>query len=442
MVDDKGEVVDFKFLRSIISRPEYYYEYKDYIHPNIFSSDASKDLWKLINWVLEGNQYPLNLDTLGDLISNNKSKLTSDLSAQWNAFKKIKVIESAEYYCQIMIKRSRQHKIRSLSSRIKAYAEAEKISECLDLLEQQKEAILNIDSPEQDLIDSSTNIELWLQHQKELKPDKDGVIGVRSGFPKLDSITRGFKPGELIIIGARPSVGKSALMSSMISHIAKVEPIAAFSLEMTSIEMYSRLISIESELPLWIINNKSYETDTEQLLNFKEATERIGRRAIFMNDKKHTVRQIEVAIRKTKARNPSLRVCFIDYLQIIQPSERYRSNVTAHHIIGDISAKLKLIAKELKVAVVALSQLNRNSANTTGGEEPKPLMASLKESGNIEQDADMVILLHRRKPKDGEAAKQDVDIIDLNVEKNRNGRLGTVTCQHYKKWTLFTQYKI
>ncbi|MFD3636914.1 replicative DNA helicase [Streptomyces sp. NPDC058664] len=257
------------------------------------------------------------------------------------------------------------------------------------------------------------------------------VTGVPTGFLDLDSLTGGWQDGQLIVIGARPAVGKStlALDFARAAAIKHGKRVALFSLEMGEDEIGMRLISAEARVALHHLRNNAV-TD-EDWTRIAQRTSAISEAGLFVDDSPNlTLADIRTRTRRLAA-DGGLGLVIVDYLQLMTALGS-RRNATRQEDVSELSRGLKMLAKSLRVPVIALSQLNRGSEHRT---DKKPMVSDLRESGSIEQDADMVILLHREdvyekeSPRAGEA--------ELIVGKHRNGPTATITVAfqgHYSRF--------
>ena len=257
----------------------------------------------------------------------------------------------------------------------------------------------------------------------------EGMVGVPTGFSDLDRLTNGLHPGQMIVIAARPAIGKSTLAidfarSASIKHgLASV----VFSLEMSRNEITMRLLAAEGRVHLQKMRNGSMHDDDWQKL--AKVMGKISEAPLFIDDSPNmSLMEIRAKCRRLKQRH-DLKLVVIDYLQLMSSGKRVESR---QQEVSEFSRALKLLAKELEVPVIAISQLNRGPEQRG---DKKPQMSDLRESGSIEQDADVVILLHREdayekeSPRAGEA--------DLIVAKHRNGPTDTITVAfqgHYQRF--------
>lgn len=265
--------------------------------------------------------------------------------------------------------------------------------------------------------------------------DKKAVItGVPSGFKDLDELTSGFQPGDLIIIGGRPGMGKTAFSLNIAQHVGieMGEPVAFFSLEMSKEQVAMRLLSslamVNSvALRKGFITKKDWEKLTDAAVRLSEAP-------IYIDDSSQiSVLEIRAKARRLKMEKGRLSLIIIDYLQLMRGRTSYDIR---EQEIAEISRSLKAMAKELKVPVIALSQLNRSVEKTS---DRKPTLANLRESGAIEQDADVIIFLYRDEVynKKNPANKGKAEVI---VAKQRNGPTDTVYLTFLSDYTRFLDY--
>ncbi|HNX66718.1 MAG TPA: replicative DNA helicase [Bacteroidales bacterium] len=276
-----------------------------------------------------------------------------------------------------------------------------------------------------------------LSEIEEAGKKEDALIGVPSGFTKLDRLTSGWQKGELVIIAARPSMGKTAFALSMARNMAieHGKKVAIFSLEMSAVQLVNRLIVSETEIAGDKIKNGRLSTQEWSLLEtrIKALTEA----SIFIDDTPAvSVFELRAKCRRLKAQN-KLDIVIVDYLQLMTgpPDSGSREQE-----VSSISRSLKGVAKELEVPVLSLSQLNRSVETRSGNK--KPMLSDLRESGAIEQDADMVVFIHRpekmgiQMDEEGQSTKGLAEII---LAKNRNGPTDEVILRFREERALFVE---
>jgi replicative DNA helicase len=255
------------------------------------------------------------------------------------------------------------------------------------------------------------------------------LAGIPTGFADLDQLTNGLHPGQMVVIAARPSVGKSTLGLDLArsASIKNGQTSVIFSLEMGRNEIVMRLLSAEAQIPLGSMRSGTMsESDWQRLAR---TMSKVSEAPLFIDDSPNlTMMEIRAKARRLKQRH-DVKLIVIDYMQLMTSGKRVESRQVE---VSEFSRQMKLLAKELDVPVVAISQLNRGPEQRT---DKRPMLSDLRESGSIEQDADMVILLHREdfyereSPRAGEA--------DFIVAKHRNGPTATITVAfqgHYSRF--------
>ncbi|MGQ7886830.1 replicative DNA helicase [Paenibacillus sp. WC2504] len=261
-------------------------------------------------------------------------------------------------------------------------------------------------------------------------PNPGGITGISSGFVDLDKQTSGFQRQDLIIIGARPSVGKTALALNVAQSAGTTsgETIAVFSLEMGAAQLVQRMLSSEGRIDASRMRSGIMEGDDWEKLTM--AIGELSRSNVYIDDSPSiTVNEIRTRCRQLKKDTGSLGLILIDYLQLISGSGRSENR---QQEISKISRTLKQIARELDVPIIALSQLSRGVEQR---QDKRPMMSDLRESGSIEQDADIVAFLYRDDYYDKESEKKN--IIEIIIAKQRNGPVGTVELAFQKNFNKF-----
>jgi replicative DNA helicase len=245
----------------------------------------------------------------------------------------------------------------------------------------------------------------------------------------LDEATTGFHPGDLIVIGARPGMGKTAFCLNLVANTAVSEnvPIAFFSLEMTKEQIVLRMLCAEAEVDSKAVRSGFHSKDDyRKLVN---AAGRLSEAPIYIDDSFNTILDIRAKSRRLKAEH-GLGLVVIDYLQLMSGTNSYASR---EQVISEISRSLKALAKDLGVPVIVISQLNRSCEQR--GEDKRPLIADLRESGAIEQDADTILFIYRAeyyKTKDAEPG-----VAELDIAKQRSGPTMRIKLAFVDKYTKF-----
>ncbi len=270
----------------------------------------------------------------------------------------------------------------------------------------------------------------------EARNREDGLQGIPSGFSALDRITFGWQKTDLIIIAARPSMGKTAFVLSMARNIATDynSPIAIFSLEMSSLQLIFRLIASETELGSQKIKSGRLEPWEWSLLHSKIA--RLSGAPLFIDDTPAlSIFELRAKCRRLKMQH-NIQAAVVDYLQLMTAGTDLRGS--REQEVSSISRSLKAIAKELDIPIIALSQLNRSVESREG---KRPQLSDLRESGAIEQDADIVIFIHRPEYygiNEDEFQNSTKGLAEINIAKHRNGATGVIHLSFRKELAKFT----
>ncbi|MFP4704049.1 MAG: replicative DNA helicase [Spirochaetaceae bacterium] len=338
---------------------------------------------------------------------------------------------NVEYYARIVRETSVRRKLLRVSSEIisTVYEDGQ---ESRRLLEEAERRIFEIaDSRNTESFRKAKDIvQETVEAIERLYKTKDSYTGVPSGFPDLDNMLSGFQDSELIIIGARPSVGKTALALTMAGHMAihRHIPVGFFTAEMSNMALMQRLIAAEAR-----IGSQTIRTGMLKPSDFKNLTDAAGliyESPLWINDTPNIPLLDLRAQARRMVSHEGIRILFVDYITLITSEN---TDLPRHEQVAEISRSLKALARELKVPIIALSQLTRDS------EGKRPSLANIRESGSIEQDADVVIFLHRERQNDAVGAEDQQGVVEteLVVAKQRNGPVGTVKIAFVPKYTKF-----
>lgn len=276
---------------------------------------------------------------------------------------------------------------------------------------------------------------VWLkktfQHLADIKSNTRGVTGVPSGYSKLDEHTSGWQGGDLIVLAARPSMGKTSLALDLALHASRTgATVGIFSLEMAAEQLTLRLLSSESGISHQHVRNGTISA--EEWVELTRAAGLLAQHKLFIDDTAMlTVMDLRTKARTLK-REHGLQLLIIDYLQLLHTTRRHENR---HQEVSDISRSLKALAKELSVPVIALSQLSRAVDSRL---DKRPLLSDLRESGAIEQDADVIMFLYRDSVYNPEA--ENPAHTELIIGKQRNGPTGTVHLNFVRELTRFDEW--
>src|SRR3954451_10957398 len=316
----------------------------------------------------------------------------------------------------------------------RAYEEQDEVNTLLDEVEQKifavgetrfKGKVLSMKDQVMEAIESI----------EKLYERKGGITGISTGFTELDRMTSGLHPSEMIVIAARPSMGKTALAMNIAEHVAIHEKLAVgvFSLEMSSQQLVQRLLCSRARVNLQKVRDGFLgERDFPSLT---AAASKLAEAKMFIDDSASlSILELRAKARRLKAQK-DIKLIIVDYLQLLRSTTR-RAQDNRQLEISEISSGLKALAKDLKIPIIVVAQLNRQPEQRTGG---KPRLSDLRESGSIEQDADLVGLLVRPEmyEEDEEARMEKAGEAELIIAKQRNGPVGEIPLTFLKEYTRF-----
>ncbi|QNJ96625.1 replicative DNA helicase [Constantimarinum furrinae] len=400
----------------------------DILHSEVFYKEAHQHIFEAIHTLFE-NSEPVDLLTVSSqLKKDSKLELAGGEFYLVQLTQKVSSSAHIEFHARIILQKFIQRSLIKISNEIieDSYDETTDVFDLLDTAEAKLYEITQGNIKRS----SETAQSLVIQAKKKIEEiaNKEGLSGVPSGFSKVDKLTSGWQPSDLIIIAARPGMGKTALTLSMARNIAVEHniPVAFFSLEMSSVQLITRLISSETGLSSEKLRTGNLEKHEWEQLNVK--VKGLETAPLFIDD----TPSLSIFDLRAKARRLSsqhgIKLIVVDYLQLMTAGGSQKGG-NREQEISTISRNLKALAKELNVPVIALSQLSR-AVETRGGSK-RPLLSDLRESGAIEQDADIVSFIYRpeyykieewddeeHSPTDGQA--------EFIVAKHRNGGLDEI----------------
>jgi replicative DNA helicase len=410
----------------------------EFLKPEHFYADAHKEIYTAIIDLFKASE-PVDMRTVvNQLRKNAKLEIVGGAYVIAELTAKVSSAANIEYHARVVIEMAIKRDLIQIASQIHhdAYEDTTDVFELLDKTEQ---SVFEIsDSNLRKNYDNMRNLMARaIQELQVLKDHKDGLTGVPSGFTALDRITSGWQKSDLVIIAARPGMGKTAFVVSALRN-ASVDfkiPVAIFSLEMASVQLVNRMISAEAELEGDKIRKGNLaDHEWAQLVH---KTSRLSAAPIFIDDTPAlSILELRAKCRRLKAEH-NVQLIVIDYLQLM----RGEQGGNREQEIASISRALKGIAKELNVPVLALSQLSRG-VETRGGDK-RPQLSDLRESGSIEQDADIVMFLYRPeyyKITVDEEGMPTQGMGEVIVAKHRNGSTGTAKLKFIGKFTKFADF--
>ena len=400
----------------------------DILHPDVFYKDAHRFIYEAIFKLFETSE-PVDLLTV-----SSQLKKDGKLEAIGGDFYLIKLTQKVassahiEFHARIILQKYIQRSLIKISNEIieEAYDEG---TDVFDLLDNAEARLYDVTQGNlKRSAETAQNLVIQAKKRIEEIANKEGLSGVPSGFDKVDKLTSGWQPSDLVIVAARPGMGKTALTLSMARNMAVNNdiPVAFFSCEMSSVQLITRLISSETGLSSEKLRTGKLEKHEWEQLNVKVKS--LENAPLFIDD----TPSLSIFDLRAKARRLAsqhgIKLIIIDYLQLMTAGGSQKGG-NREQEISTISRNLKALAKELNVPVIALSQLSR-AVETRGGSK-RPLLSDLRESGAIEQDADIVSFIYRpeyykidewddeeRSPTQGQA--------EFIVAKHRNGGLDNI----------------
>jgi replicative DNA helicase len=401
----------------------------DILHPDVFYKIAHQFIFEAIYKLFE-NTEAIDLLTVSNQL--RKDGRLDKIGGEYYLIQLTQKVSSSahiEFHARIILQKYIQRSLIKISNEIieDSYDESTDVFDLLDAAESKLYEVT------QGNIKRSTETahSLVIQAKNRIQEisNREGLSGVPSGFDKLDKLTSGWQPSDLIIIAARPGMGKTALTLSMARNIAVGSniPVAFFSLEMSAVQLITRLISSETGLSSEKLRTGNLETHEWEQLNVK--VKDLEKAPLFIDDTPSlSIFDLRAKCRRLASQH-GIKMVMIDYLQLMTAGSAVKGGGNREQEISTISRNLKALAKELNIPVIALSQLSR-AVETRGGSK-RPLLSDLRESGAIEQDADIVSFIYRPEyykieEWDDEERSPTANQGEFIVAKHRNGGLENI----------------
>jgi len=411
----------------------------DFLKPEVFYTDAHQKIYSAIEDLFQ-KQQPIDMLTV-----TNELKSKGDLDIAGGAFyiaqltRRVASAANIEYHARIVTQKFIQRRLIEISSEItkEAYEDTTDVFDLLDHAEQKLFAVSE-NNLRRDHSDMATLVREAIQNIEKARSQDGSYRGVPSGFAQLDRVTAGWQKSDLVILAARPGMGKTAFVLSMARNISVnfKRPVAVFSLEMSSVQLVTRLISSETQLKA--IKLKKGELKNFEWQQLNTMISNLVEAPLYIDDTPAlTIFELRAKARRMKQQY-NIELIVIDYIQLMQGSNDNKGG-NREQEISNISRSLKSLAKELDIPIIALSQLNR-SVETRGGLK-KPILSDLRESGAIEQDADMVLFIYRPEyykfdqMEDGTSSQGKAELI---IAKHRNGALEDIRLRFVADFAQFT----
>ena len=418
-------------LGSIMLRKDAIHEVEDTVSPDSFYAEKHKIIFKAM-LDLSSRSEPIDMLSLSTKLQEQKNlervggnqylaEIVNDVPSSTNV----------KHYAEIVQKK---YVLRSLIEAADYVSELafeegdEHIGEVLDQAEKKIFSVVSTPKNQKFTTLKDALPEAW-ERLEMLHEHKGMLRGLATGFRDLDTILSGLQKADLVILAARPSMGKTtlALDIARLSATVHEKSVVIFSLEMSSQQLVDRMLSAESKVNAWNLRTGRLSSDRE-FSQLRDSLDKLAKAKIFIDDQPgNTIVRMKALARRLKAEK-GLDLIVVDYMQLMTTNKNYDSMVNQ---VTEISRSLKSLAKELNVPVLALSQLSR-AVESRGG---KPRLSDLRDSGSIEQDADVVMFIHREDKTRDEAER--TNIAEILIAKHRNGPTGKIELYFNEKTTTF-----
>ncbi len=426
MADNKGLRIppqnieaEMALLGSIMLAPEGIYDINDVISIESFYSGRNSIVYEIM-MDLHGKRQPIDLLSVASrLKERNQLELVGGNTYLTELVNGVPSSANAPYYAQIIQKKHMMRRLIGASEHISlmGYDETDELEEMLDKAEKKLFEVTNTSTHHKFIPIKDELSEAWERFDK-LQSSGDGLRGVSTGFAELDNKLSGFQKSDLIILAARPSMGKTSLALDIARQTAVKHntPVGMFSLEMSSQQLVDRMIAAQGNVNSWELRTGRLKAGDYEPL--RDAIATLSKAPIFIDDQPgNNIIKMRSIARRMKSEH-GLGLIIVDYLQLMMPTNTKNDNLVQQ--TTEISRSLKNMARELDVPVLALSQLSR-AVEQRGG---RPRLSDLRDSGSIEQDADVVMFIHREDKYKDESEKNG--IAEILIEKHRNGETGKV----------------
>lgn len=435
---------EMALLGSIMLRPDAIYEVIDTVSPHSMYFEKHRLIFETMLELFQKRE-PIDILSLTSRLKEKEllervggTTFLTELSASVPSSANIK------HYADIVRKKFMMRELIAASEHIShlGFNEAGELEDILDQAEKRIFDITQRFSSTENFKDLGPLLKEAYDRFDKLSSTEHELRGVPTGFKSLDDILGGFQPSDLVILAARPSVGKTALALDIARRTAREHntPVGIFSLEMSSDQLVDRIVAAQSKVDASIIRkgvrSQSGTWREDIFRNISSALDELSRTPIYIDDQAgHTIMNMRSAARKLKIEK-GLKMIIIDYLQLMAPSSG-KAHDSMVQQVTEISRGLKHLARELQIPVIALSQLSRAIENRGG----KPKLSDLRDSGSIEQDADCVLFIHAGDDdiRDEAGKVKEVQRKHLIIAKHRNGPLGEVTLDYHTRYNAFVE---
>lgn len=418
-------------LGALMLRPSAMHEINDLLMPDMFYAKKHATIFQVM-LELSGRSEPIDVLSVAAKLKEKKQINEIGGNPYLNELmENVPSTVNVRHYADLVYKKYILRSLIDASEAIATQAYADADQDVATILDGAEKSIFRVSSSmnvKNAFVSIKQSIFETVEQIEHLHAHKDEVRGVPTGYPDLDNLIAGFQKSDLIILAARPSMGKTTFALDIVRNVAlSGRPVGIFSLEMSAQQLVQRMLSAESRVDAWSIRT-GHGLSTQHFTALQEAASRLQKAPIYIDDQAgNSIVKMKSVARRLKAEH-GLELIIVDYLQLMTTNKNYDSMVNQ---VTEISRSLKQLARELDVPVLALSQLSR-AVESRGG---RPRLSDLRDSGSIEQDADLVMFLHREDRYKEQAEKDN--ITEILIEKHRNGPVGMVQMYFDMKTTSF-----
>lgn len=418
-------------LGSIMLRKDAMHEVEDMVNEDSFYVEKHKLIFRAM-LDLDSKNEPIDMLSLSTKLT--EQKLLERVGGNQYLAEIVNVVPSStnvKHYADIVQKKYVLRSLIEAADYVSELAFEEGDDHMDDILDMAEKRIFSVvSSPKsQKFVNLKDALPEAYERLEKLHENKGMLRGLPTGFRDLDNLLSGFQKQDLIILAARPSMGKTTLALDMarLAAVNHEKSILVFSLEMSSQQLVDRMLSAQSRVNAWNLRTGNLSSDRD-FSHLRDSLDKLSKAKMFIDDQAgNSIVRMKALARRIKAEK-GLDFIIVDYLQLMTTSKNYDSMVNQ---VTEISRSLKALAKELDVPVLALSQLSR-AVESRGG---KPRLSDLRDSGSIEQDADVVMFIHREDK--GKDESEQTNIAEILIEKHRNGPTGKVDLYFDGKTTTF-----
>ncbi|MDP3996747.1 MAG: replicative DNA helicase [bacterium] len=411
---------EMALLGSVMLRPETMHDITDFVGEAVFYSERHRVVWRVM-FELFAKGTPIDLLSVTTRLEELKN--LERIGGATYLTELVNTVPSAaniKYYAELVQKKHMMRSLIEASEYIShlGYDEAGDLEELVDKAEKKIYEVTNMGGAHKFLAISETLADAW-ERLDRLHKSKDELRGIPTGFKEMDEKLSGLQKSDLIILAARPSMGKTSFALD-IARLAATNhgvPVGIFSLEMSAQQLVDRMLAAQSRVDAWKLRTGRLTQESE-FDKIRDSLDALSKAPIYIDDQPaNNILKMRSVARRLK-REKGLGLIIVDYLQLMAPTQTKNTDSEVQQIT-EISRSLKHLARELDVPVLALSQLSR-AIEQRGG---KPRLSDLRSSGSIEQDADVVMFIHREKDEEGGGRQNTAEIL---IEKHRNGPTGKV----------------